>query len=822
MASVTFDPAIGGDGLVVTDNNDPATGLGNGGHRVRFVPALNNIVGIGNFVKDTALSVSSDKVDTAASAAAASGFADDAQLSAEEAALSALAAQNAIGTFTITPIAVTLGQTVISIPEPYYPNTNTIMIFIEGVFISGFTEDTINKTITLNDPISVGVDEIILVKVSALDVGVTSATNVSYNSENVQTALDSKITTVNTLEELRSSETGLNYKLVERVAGLSNSGGIKIWRSGDRSIQVSRDEVNAGEGDGGKWTAPLIDKTGTSGAWELSETPLPEHYGAFGDGVAAGGIFSGTDDTLALQAWLYGNRLYKSDPSKVYVTGNLIYPHHSGAKCTMINSMIFAFSNCLDTSYGMAEEYYLNNASTVSRGPDMTAGRWLFYGNDHVTNGFIGLFFSSTCNFISTRCLGSGIVFSALRKNGVTLIAGTAVDNKVITESHSNGLHGFHVVDPNGNQITDMDLTVKVAESNFQYDVYIDGGAGSVIHVERNYGSGGGVYIGKASAATRIILGQCDSGTRTSVRVNDVSGYSIGSGISVTVDAIPRDMLSGTIIRFTGGGILVLTAPATKGDTLLVGNLSTSAIVDNEWGDFAPVGVNGYGVYVANIISDNTFDQAPSFVKIEGQCAHVIGMGNLAGGNLVRGLELSGLTLVSRNGYVNLQDSFNPALVIRVSNSTLSYSGFPTIFGLNNCSLRFSAVTSLCRYYVSNTMARLSSNSTFIGDLFCRDGGGSPKLTPVSGVITVPANGHYRVEAESGTSDDVHTVNGIPVAGFVSFSIATGGDVITFKDTGGNLALNGDFILDSGTDVILLKNVSEGGNIFEVSRSNNA
>lgn len=54
MTSVTFDESIGGDGSTVSDDNDPITGLGNGGHRQRFVPALANVVGIANFIKNSA------------------------------------------------------------------------------------------------------------------------------------------------------------------------------------------------------------------------------------------------------------------------------------------------------------------------------------------------------------------------------------------------------------------------------------------------------------------------------------------------------------------------------------------------------------------------------------------------------------------------------------------------------------------------------------------------------------------------------------------------------------------------------------------------
>lgn len=46
MASVTFPPSVGGDGSTVTDDNNPITGLGNGGHRTRFVPTLSQTVAV--------------------------------------------------------------------------------------------------------------------------------------------------------------------------------------------------------------------------------------------------------------------------------------------------------------------------------------------------------------------------------------------------------------------------------------------------------------------------------------------------------------------------------------------------------------------------------------------------------------------------------------------------------------------------------------------------------------------------------------------------------------------------------------------------------
>jgi hypothetical protein len=46
MASVTFPGSVGGDGSTVSDDASATTGLANGGHRTRFVPALAQLVAV--------------------------------------------------------------------------------------------------------------------------------------------------------------------------------------------------------------------------------------------------------------------------------------------------------------------------------------------------------------------------------------------------------------------------------------------------------------------------------------------------------------------------------------------------------------------------------------------------------------------------------------------------------------------------------------------------------------------------------------------------------------------------------------------------------
>lgn len=46
--SVTFPTNLGGDGSTVTDDDNASTGLGNGGHRTRFVPAMGQTIAVAN------------------------------------------------------------------------------------------------------------------------------------------------------------------------------------------------------------------------------------------------------------------------------------------------------------------------------------------------------------------------------------------------------------------------------------------------------------------------------------------------------------------------------------------------------------------------------------------------------------------------------------------------------------------------------------------------------------------------------------------------------------------------------------------------------
>lgn len=106
MESATFPPEVGGSGLTVTDDANPTTGLANGGHRARLVPALSQVVAV-------ARNTVTKATEAAASAEAAANAADSAAESAETAQAAVLNGAAIVPTWT-TGTSWGLGQLVIS------------------------------------------------------------------------------------------------------------------------------------------------------------------------------------------------------------------------------------------------------------------------------------------------------------------------------------------------------------------------------------------------------------------------------------------------------------------------------------------------------------------------------------------------------------------------------------------------------------------------------------------------------------------------------------------------------------------------------------
>lgn len=117
MASVTFSPSVGGDGSTVTDDANATTGLANGGHRTRFVPALSQTVAV-------AANTVTQATNASNSASVASQWATT--LNALVAATDYSAKEWAVGTTVPSGSAKTWAQSALNAPGTSATSTSTL------------------------------------------------------------------------------------------------------------------------------------------------------------------------------------------------------------------------------------------------------------------------------------------------------------------------------------------------------------------------------------------------------------------------------------------------------------------------------------------------------------------------------------------------------------------------------------------------------------------------------------------------------------------------------------------------------------------------
>ena len=98
---------------------------------------------------------------------------------------------------------------------------------------------------------------------------------------------------------------------------------------------------------------------------------------------------------------------------------------------------------------------------------------------------------------------------------------------------------------------------------------------------------------------------------------------------------------------------------------------------------------------------------------------------------------------------------------------------------------------------------------------------GSPTtIALVTGVLTLSKPGYYKIDSESGSTDDLTNVTGLAVGDEILIEPVIG-KTITIK-TGVNMQLASDFILDSPSDKMELVCQATGIMAEAGGRSNNA
>lgn len=201
MATVTFSAGVGGDGSTVTDDSDPTTGLADGGHRTRFVPALAQVVAVAanTVTKATeaaasavAADVSADAADVSADAALASQTAANA--SAIAAANSAAATQSSLVNGTSTTnnaLPTAIGQTSTFV---YVEASRAIvvgMFLVRAVTASPSTNWELIQVTSWNSGTKTVIGEVIAFKGS----GTYSAWTISHASARGEAGADATVTT---------------------------------------------------------------------------------------------------------------------------------------------------------------------------------------------------------------------------------------------------------------------------------------------------------------------------------------------------------------------------------------------------------------------------------------------------------------------------------------------------------------------------------------------------------------------------------------------------------------------------------------------------
>jgi hypothetical protein len=165
----------------------------------------------------------------------------------------------------------------------------------------------------------------------------------------------------------------------------------------------------------------------------------------------------------------------------------------------------------------------------------------------------------------------------------------------------------------------------------------------------------------------------------------------------------------------------------------------------------------------------------------------------------------------------------NAARIRVKSDAAWTSTSSPTAFEFQTCPDGSESLAT--RLSIASTgLATFSAGVTVSGgilSLSSATAGSLPSLTISSDAITITSSAH-QVDVESGTADDLKTINGGALGSVVILRTVGAGETITVKDqaTGGNLLLAGDFSMASNHDTITL--LKTGTYWQEISRSDNA
>lgn len=268
MASVTFPIGLGGDGSTVTDDSNATTGLGNGGHRARFIPALNQTVAMAN----TAVNSASTATTQAASATASASSASTSATNANNSFLSI--DTKYLGEKTGDPTVNNQGGALATGAEYWNSSTSTMRVYNGTSWQnSSALTDFASNTFRVSD--NTDSTKKVAFNTSGITTGTVRTLTIPNVNGTVITSGDTGTVTATLLAN--TAVTGGSYGSATQVGTFTVDAQGRLTAASNTSIQISESQVTnlttdlglkaplASPTFTGTVTTPTITTTGTTG-----------------------------------------------------------------------------------------------------------------------------------------------------------------------------------------------------------------------------------------------------------------------------------------------------------------------------------------------------------------------------------------------------------------------------------------------------------------------------------------------------------------------------------------------------------------------------
>lgn len=434
----------------------------------------------------------------------------------------------------------------------------------------------------------------------------------------------------------------------------------------------------------------------------------------------------------------------------------------------------------------------------------------------------VGILVTNAGTGIGVEVIQNGVAIAAsVRQNAAAIGVsvdqdgdGVALNVDIAAASTSTGLNILNagtgvglLVTQNG--VMDAAQFIQSQNDNGVFIQKTGAGAGDALLVQ-NLGTGIGISIDQDGDGRALDIDAAATSTVDAVRiVNEGTGAALfidqnGVGRSLVIDAIaPANVVEITKFGSFAGDVILITNGGTGPGIRITQTGTADALVVNQ---------SGFGSAAVFVDQDSNAIGISVDVIVTSSSAGIQVLHAGTGNGLFLDQDGNGIAL-------NIDSEATSQPLINLSPLSTNSRGdiaFSALRGADPASPAEGDV-----WYqpgIEDLRLRTDGLTAILGGRFNVRMGGRESVTIATGVATI-SQSMVRLNAESGTSDDVDTITDVPSVGEFALLLLTAdtGDTITLKTGTGNLRLGGDIVLDTIHDNALLVKIV--GNWVEVSRS---